>query len=83
MNEFGTLGDSLGMGSCDAPVAIFADGDRYIGRERQAHALNHHALSRHDQRKPMGGPQLLTLTMCLRAFSNLFDTLFAKKSILK
>lgn len=30
-----------------------------------------------------GGPQLLTLTRCLRAFSNLFDTLFDKKSILK
>lgn len=27
MNEFGTLGDSLGMGSCDAPVAVFADGE--------------------------------------------------------
>ena len=27
MNGFGTLGDSLGMGSRDAPVAVFADGD--------------------------------------------------------
>lgn len=27
MNEFGTLGDSLGMGSRDALVAVFADGD--------------------------------------------------------
>ena len=27
MNEFGKLGDSLGMGSRDAPVAVFADGD--------------------------------------------------------
>ncbi len=27
MNGFGTLGDSLGMGSCDAPVAVFADGE--------------------------------------------------------
>ena len=39
MNEFGTLGDSLGMGSCDALVAAFADGegtaeesDRYMPR---------------------------------------------------
>ncbi len=54
MNEFGKLGDSLGMGSRDAPVAVFADGDRYSGRERQAHAPNHHALSLRDQRKPMG-----------------------------
>lgn len=54
MNEFGTLSDSLGMGSRDAPVAVFADGDRYSGRERQAHAPNHHALSLRDQRKPMG-----------------------------
>lgn len=27
MNGFGKLGDSLGMGSCDAPVAVFADGE--------------------------------------------------------
>ena len=27
MNGFGTLGDSLEMGSCDAPVAVFADGE--------------------------------------------------------
>ena len=27
MNGFGTLGDSLEMGSCDALVAAFADGD--------------------------------------------------------
>lgn len=27
MNGFGTLGDSLGMGSRDAPVAVFADGE--------------------------------------------------------
>lgn len=54
MIGFGMLGDFLGMGLCDAPVAVFADGDRYSGRERQAHALTHHALSRRDQRKPMG-----------------------------
>ena len=51
---FGKFGDSLRMGSCDALVAAFADGDRYSGRERQAHAPNHHALSLRDQRKPMG-----------------------------
>ena len=27
MNGFGTLGDFLGMVSCDAPVATFADGE--------------------------------------------------------
>lgn len=54
INGFGKLGDSLGMGSRDAPVAVFADGDRYSGREQQAHAPNHHALSLRDQRKPMG-----------------------------
>ena len=54
MNGFGKLGDSLGMGSCNAPVAVFADGDRYSGRERQVHAPTHHALSRRGQRKPMG-----------------------------
>ena len=54
MNGFGKIDDSLGMGSCDASVAVFADGDRYSGRERQAHAPNHHALSLRDQRKPMG-----------------------------
>ena len=54
MNGFGEIDDSLGMGSCDASVAVFADGDRYSGRERQAHAPTHHALSRRDQRKLMG-----------------------------
>lgn len=53
MNVFEKLGDSWGMGSCDAPVAVFADGDRYSERERQAHAPTHHALSRRDQRKLM------------------------------
>lgn len=27
MNGFGKFGDSLRMGSCDAPVAVFADGE--------------------------------------------------------
>lgn len=27
LNGFGKLGDFLGMGSCDAPVSVFADGD--------------------------------------------------------
>ena len=27
LNGFGKLGDCLGMGSCDAPVAAFADGE--------------------------------------------------------
>lgn len=27
MNEFGKLSDSWGMGLCDAPVAVFADGE--------------------------------------------------------
>ena len=54
MNGFGKFGDFLGIGSCDAQVAAFADGDRYSGRKRQAHAPPHHALSRREQRKPMG-----------------------------
>lgn len=84
MNGFGTLGDSLEMGSCDAPVAAFADGegtaeesDRHMPRPITPYhgVINE---SRWGEVRSFSPP-----TRCLQAFSDLFDTLFAQKSILK
>lgn len=78
MNGFGKFGDFLGMGSCDAPVAVFSDGDRYSGRERQAHAQNYHALSRREQEKPLRDASRRSYhDKDRRPFTDLFDTLFA------
>ena len=77
MNGFGKLGDSLGMGSCDAPVATISDGDstakesgRYMPRTITPYRG---AIT---ESRWGGGPPFLTMTRKERPFTNLFDTLF-------